>query len=83
MLEPVKAPTFRASASEQLTIKRFLDFALKDIEFQAQGMLAEMIPGAFNNAETTAIRGQASILTSYVKALRAGVDEMTKADTEH
>jgi len=79
------APTFTASALEKLTIKRFLDFAIRDAVFQSQEALAEMsLPISINaatvrkwKADVEALHAQRDLIVEYVKALREGVDTMT------
>ena len=71
-------PNFEAMSAEKAAIKRFLDFALKDLKFQYQALRAELGSPtlAGYNTKLAQLQNSAVMMTKYVEALREGLDQM-------
>jgi hypothetical protein len=80
--DEIEEPTFRATASEKAAIKRFLDFALKDLKFQFEGLRHELASPttADRAAQLDDLQTHAVIIRKYVEALKSGLDAMEQVN---
>ena len=78
----IEEPTFQASASDKVAIRRFLYFALKDLKFQFQGLCRELdSPITVGRSDQVhELQTHAVIIRKYIEALKSGLDAMEQVN---